>query len=570
MKPSSLLPFLLLLLLPTATAAAVTDDDAYSPAVILTVCGPAPTPDPTAFDINFATAMETLHQNISASGYGTTVAGAGAANAVYAVSECFAYVSPTTCQLCYAEIRLDIPRCLPADDSRVYLDGCFGRYAGRNVTGDAVDAADAAVCGNASVDAEDAAAFRDVAARLVGNLTTAAERCRTRLIIALTLTSAAVAALLVTVIWIKINSRTNLTDDTDGSRHIIRRISASHLSFKYEDLRKATDNFNLINKLGQGGFGSVYKGVLPDGKEIAVKRLFFNATQRADQFFNEVSLVSRVQHKNLVKLLGCSIEGPESLLVYEFLCNTSLDSFLFDSFKRNVLDWEKRLEIIVGTAEGLSYLHNASEVRIIHRDIKASNILLDERFKPKIADFGLARYFMEDQSHLSTGIAGTFGYMAPEYIVHGQLTEKADIYSYGILVLEIITGRKNNNSVDDSPEGQSLMSQIWRQFKSRTLIEMLDPCLRNRCSDEEALKVFQVGLLCSQASPNLRPPMWKVVEMLNSGSKELPSPTQPPFIDIKGSNANKSNSSESSSLLSSSSKSPFSLNKLSVSDMEAK
>ncbi|OAY83849.1 Cysteine-rich receptor-like protein kinase 3 [Ananas comosus] len=657
MKPSSL--FLFLLLLPTATAtAAVADDDAYSPAVILTVCGPAPTPDPTAFDINFATAMETLHQNISASGYGTTVAGAGAANAVYAVSECFAYVSPTACQLCYAEIRLDIPRCLPADDSRVYLDGCFGRYAGRNVTGDAVDAADAAVCGNASVDAEEAAAFRDAAARLVGNLTTAAvttenyyqagsarvagagasgltvygvaqcwrwlnasgcqkclqaaranvtARClpatdgqalnagcfvrystdpfylnstsssssssssgRTRLIIALTLTSAAVAALLVIVIWIKINSRTNLTDDTDGSRHIIRRISASHLSFKYEDLRKATDNFNLINKLGQGGFGSVYKGVLPDGKEIAVKRLFFNATQRADQFFNEVSLVSRVQHKNLVKLLGCSIEGPESLLVYEFLCNTSLDSFLFDSFKRNVLDWEKRLEIIVGTAEGLSYLHNASEVRIIHRDIKASNILLDERFKPKIADFGLARYFMEDQSHLSTGIAGTFGYMAPEYIVHGQLTEKADIYSYGILVLEIVTGRKNNNSVDDSPEGQSLMSQIWRQFKSRTLIEMLDPCLRNRCSDEEALKVFQVGLLCSQASPNLRPPMWKVVEMLNSGSKELPSPTQPPFIDIKGSNANKSNSSESSSLLSSSSKSPFSLNKLSVSDMEAK
>lgn len=173
MKPSSLLFLLLLLPTAAAAAAAIADDDAYSPAVILTVCGPAPTPDPTAFDINFAAAMETLHQNISASGYGTTVAGAGAANAVYAVSECFAYVSPTTCQLCYAEIRLDIPLCLPADDSRIYLEGCFGRYAGRNVTGDAIDAADATVCGNTSVDAEDAAAFRDVAARLVGNLTTA-------------------------------------------------------------------------------------------------------------------------------------------------------------------------------------------------------------------------------------------------------------------------------------------------------------------------------------------------------------------------------------------------------------
>jgi len=380
----------------------------------------------------------------------------------------------------------------------------------------------------------------------------------------------ALAVIGIALVWTKMRSRRdNLHDDMDGSGEIIRAIAASHLSFKYQELRRATDEFNQINKLGQGGYGSVYKGVLPDGREVAVKRLFFNTRQWADQFFNEVRLVSQVQHKNLVKLLGCSVEGPESLLVYEYLCNTSLDHYLFDAFKKNALDWERRFEIILGTAEGLSYLHNASEIRIIHRDIKASNILLDERFRPKIADFGLARNFMEDQSHLSTGLAGTFGYMAPEYIVHGQLTEKADIYSYGVLVLEIVTGRKNHNSVASSAEGLSLMALIWKHYNAGTLIELLDPNLREQCSEEEALQVFHVGLLCAQASPNLRPPMWKVVEMLSGRDKVLPRPTQPPFIDVKGSNA-KSDGSGSTSLLSSSDKSPFSLNQLSVSGVEAR
>ncbi|KAG1326516.1 Cysteine-rich receptor-like protein kinase 3 [Cocos nucifera] len=163
-----------------------------------------------------------------------------------------------------------------------------------------------------------------------------------------------------------------------------------------------------MNKLGQGGFGSVYMGVLPDGREIAVKRLLSTTRQWIDQFLNEVSLINRIQHKILVKLLDCSVEGPESLVVYEYLCNTSLDHFLFDSFKKNELDWKRRFNIIIGTAEGLACLHTSCEVRITHRDIKASNILLDESIKPKISDFGLVRYFAGDQSHLSTGLAGTF------------------------------------------------------------------------------------------------------------------------------------------------------------------
>ncbi|KAG2616186.1 cysteine-rich receptor-like protein kinase 2 [Panicum virgatum] len=637
-----------------AAAAAAGADEPGTPAILATVCGATQTPDPEGFDVSFVTTLEMIYQNVTRSGFGATGSGAGN-NTVFGLGQCLAYLSPTDCQLCYAQSRVKLPHCLPADGGRIYLDGCFLRYGADNFTAVATDASDTAVCGSNATGAPPAPGFAAAAAALVQNVTAAAPGARDYyyassspdsgralrayaaaqcwrslnasacaacvasardrvlrqclpgaaegyglnagcvvrystwpfylpaaaaagggsssrhiVIIVVALVFSALAVIGIAFVWTKMRPRRDdLHDDMDGSGEVIRAIAASHLSFKYQELRQATDEFNQINKLGQGGYGSVYKGVLPDGGEVAVKRLFFNTRQWADQFFNEVRLVSQVQHKNLVKLLGCSVEGPESLLVYEYLCNTSLDHYLFDAFKKNALDWERRFEIILGTAEGLSYLHNASEIRIIHRDIKASNILLDERFRPKIADFGLARNFMEDQSHLSTGLAGTFGYMAPEYIVHGQLTEKADIYSYGVLVLEIITGRKNHNSVASSAEGLSLMALIWKHYNAGTLTELLDPNLREQCSEEEALQVFHVGLLCAQASPNLRPPMWKVVEMLSGRDKVLPRPTQPPFINVKGSNA-KSDGSGSTSLLSSSDKSPFSLNQLSVSGVEAR
>ncbi|KAF8725766.1 hypothetical protein HU200_020319 [Digitaria exilis] len=625
-----------------------------APAIVATVCGATQTPNPEAFDVSFVTTMEMIYQNVTRSGFGSgsgSGSGTGSNSTVFGLGQCLAYLSPTDCQLCYAQSRVKLPHCLPADAGRIYLDGCFLRYGARNFTADAVDASDTAVCNATGGQPEPG--FAAAAAALVGNVTEAAPgakdyyyasssesaapaayaaaqcwrslnasacaacvasardrvlrqclpgaaegyglnagcvvRYSTRpfylaadtgggggdgsssrhiVIIVIASVFTALAVIGIAFVWTKMRSRRDgLHDDMYGSAEIIRAIAASHLSFKYEELRRATDEFNQINKLGQGGYGSVYKGVLPDGREVAVKRLFFNTRQWADQFFNEVKLVSQVQHKNLVKLLGCSVEGPESLLVYEYLCNTSLDHYLFDAFKKNALDWERRFEIILGTAEGLSYLHSASEIRIIHRDIKASNVLLDERFRPKIADFGLARNFMDDQSHLSTGLAGTFGYMAPEYIVHGQLTEKADIYSYGVLVLEIVTGRKNHNSVASSSEGLSLMALIWKHYNAGTLMELLDPNLHEQCSEEEAIQVFHIGLLCAQASPNVRPPMWKVVEMLSSKGKLLPRPTQPPFINVKGSSGD---SSGSVSLMSNSDKSPFSLNQLSVSGMQAR
>ncbi|KAK3140822.1 hypothetical protein QOZ80_5AG0406310 [Eleusine coracana subsp. coracana] len=502
----------------------------------------------------FAVAAAKLVRNVTAAApaardYYYAAEGEGEGPRVYAAAQCWRSLNASACAACVASARdRVVGRCLPRAEEGWGLNaGCVVRYSTRPffyLPANAVP----------SDDDDDGSSARHIT------------------IVVLASVLSALGVIGIAFLWTRMRSSSrnvDLHDDMDGSGEIIRAIAASHLSFKYQELRRATDDFNQVNKLGQGGYGSVYKGVLPDGREVAVKRLFFNTRQWAQQFFNEVRMVSQVQHKNLVKLVGCSVEGPESLLVYEYLCNTSLDHYLFDAFKKNALDWERRFEIVLGTAEGLSYLHSASEIRIVHRDIKASNILLDERFRPKIADFGLARNFMDDQSHLSTGLAGTFGYMAPEYIIHGQLTEKADIYSYGVLVLEIITGRKNHNSVASSAEGISLMALIWKHYKAGTLMELLDPNLRDQCSEEEALKVFHVGLLCAQASPNLRPPMWKVVEMLNSRDKVLPQPSQPPFINVKGSNA-KSDSSGSSSLHTNSDNSPFSLNQLSVSGVHAR
>ncbi|XAR58210.1 Non-specific serine/threonine protein kinase [Bertholletia excelsa] len=299
------------------------------------------------------------------------------------------------------------------------------------------------------------------------------------------------------------------------------------LNFKYEALEKATNYFDTSRKIGQGGAGSVFVGTLPDGEAVAVKRLFFNTRQWVDEFFNEVNLISGMQHKNLVKLLGCSIEGPESLLVYEYVPNKSLDQFLFDKDKVQGLNWKQRRDIIVGTAEGLAYLHSGTETRIIHRDIKSSNILLDENLAPKIADFGLARCFGADKTHLSTGIAGTLGYMAPEYLVRGQLTEKADVYSYGVLVLEIVCGRKNNAFVEDSC---SLIQTVWKLYNSNRLVDSVDPRLKEDFPAEEALQVLQVGLLCIQASAALRPSMDEVVQLLGQRDCEIPAPNQPPFL----------------------------------------
>ncbi|KAK1281457.1 Cysteine-rich receptor-like protein kinase 2 [Acorus gramineus] len=310
------------------------------------------------------------------------------------------------------------------------------------------------------------------------------------------------------------------------------------LNFKYSTLEKATGSFNPDNKLGEGGFGTVYKGAFADGREIAVKRLFFHNRHRAMDFFNEVNIISSVEHKNLVRLLGCCCSGPESLLVYEYLPNKSLDLYIFDREKGKELNWERRFKIITGTAQGLLHLHENPTVRIIHRDIKASNILLDSKLQVKIADFGLARSFEGDESHISTAIAGTLGYMAPEYVAHGRLTERADVYSFGVLVLEIITGRKNGTS-KTSEYTESLLTISWKHYQSGSMEELIDPNITHGNNNNsiglfmrgQILRTAQIAFLCTQENPSLRPTMSRALQMLLRRDEDLPVPTNPPFTD---------------------------------------
>ncbi|EEC78858.1 probable LRR receptor-like serine/threonine-protein kinase At1g56130 isoform X1 [Oryza sativa Japonica Group] len=297
--------------------------------------------------------------------------------------------------------------------------------------------------------------------------------------------------------------------------------------FSNSELKLATDNFNSQNIIGEGGYGPVYKGKLPDGRVIAVKQLSESSHQGKSQFVTEVATISAVQHRNLVKLHGCCIDSNTPLLVYEYLENGSLDQAIFGHSSLN-LDWAMRFEIILGIARGLSYLHEESSVCIVHRDIKASNILLDTDLIPKISDFGLAKLYDEKQTHVSTGIAGTFGYLAPEYAMRGHLTQKADVFAFGVVMLETVAGRSNtNNSLEESKI--NLLEWAWDQYEKEQALRILDPNLKGFNKDE-AFRVIRVALHCTQGSPHQRPPMSKVVAML-TGEVEVPKVvTKPSYI----------------------------------------
>ncbi|KAJ8761600.1 hypothetical protein K2173_004376 [Erythroxylum novogranatense] len=307
-------------------------------------------------------------------------------------------------------------------------------------------------------------------------------------------------------------------------------ITAESLQFDFATLEAATDNFSDNNKLGAGGFGEVYKGRLPNREEIAVKRLSRSSGQGVEEFKNEVILVAKLQHRNLVRLLGFCLEGEEKILVYEFVPNKSLDYFLFDPEKQGLLDWSRRYKIIGGIARGILYLHEDSRLRIIHRDLKASNILLDGEMNPKISDFGMARIFGVDQTQGSTNrIVGTYGYMSPEYAMHGQFSVKSDAYSFGVLVLEIISGRKNS-SFYQTDGAADIVSYVWKHWKNGIPLQVLDKTLAETYSRNEVMRCIHIGLLCVQEDPVDRPSMANIVLMLNSYSVSLPMPKQPAFF----------------------------------------
>ncbi|XP_059447433.1 cysteine-rich receptor-like protein kinase 43 [Corylus avellana] len=296
--------------------------------------------------------------------------------------------------------------------------------------------------------------------------------------------------------------------------------------FPFETLVAATKDFHPTHKLGEGGFGPVFKGKLEDGREIAVKKLSHSSNQGKKEFMNEAKLLARVQHRNVVNLLGYCVHGVEKLLVYEYVSNESLDKLLFKSNRREELDWKRRYDIIVGIARGLLYLHEDSHNCIIHRDIKASNILLDDKWVPKIADFGMARLFPEDQTHVNTRVAGTNGYMAPEYVMHGHLSVKADVFSFGVLVLELISSQRNS-SFNLQVDAQNLIDWAYKLYKKDRSLEIMDPTLASSAATDQVKMCIQIGLLCTQGDPQLRPVMRRVVVMLSKKHGTLEEPTRP-------------------------------------------
>ncbi|KAH1051599.1 hypothetical protein GYH30_021481 [Glycine max] len=283
--------------------------------------------------------------------------------------------------------------------------------------------------------------------------------------------------------------------------------------FSYASIIAMTNRFSVENKLGEGGFGLVYKGKLPTGEDVAIKRLSKGSRQGVIEFKNELNLISQLQHMNVIQILGCCIHGEERMLIYE----------------KMLLDWKRRFNIIEGIAQGLLYLHKYSRLKVVHRDLKASNILLDENMNPKISDFGTARIFSPQESEINTErIVGTYGYMSPEYVTRGIFSIKSDVYSFGVLILEIVSGGRTNSFY--SGERQcNLIGHAWELWQQGKGLELVDPTIRDSCIEDQALRCIHVGLLCAEDNAVDRPTISDIINMLTSEYAPFPLPRRPAF-----------------------------------------
>ncbi|CAN4103418.1 unnamed protein product [Withania somnifera] len=324
----------------------------------------------------------------------------------------------------------------------------------------------------------------------------------------------------------------------NGTKAFIRSVSSLYsveksdmklLQYNLQKIREATNNFHGENKLGEGGFGPVFKGFLAELGDVAIKRLSRRSSQGLEEFVNELKLIAKLQHKNLVSLLGCCVEGEEKILIYEYMSNCSLDKFLFDTSLKVTLDWSTRFNLIEGIAQGMLYLHKYSRLKVIHRDLKASNILLDQEMIPKISDFGMARIFGTDQTEANTNrVVGTYGYMSPEYVVYGQFSEKSDVFSFGVLLLEILSGERNSDFLTTEIRA-SLLGWAWNKWKEGRMLELIDSSIRETCDANKATRCILVALLCVQEIPIDRPTMSDIVVMLSNESMLIPEAKEPAF-----------------------------------------
>ncbi|BBN09639.1 protein MpRLK-Pelle_RLCK-XVb [Marchantia polymorpha subsp. ruderalis] len=296
--------------------------------------------------------------------------------------------------------------------------------------------------------------------------------------------------------------------------------------FSLKELHAATNNFNYDNKLGEGGFGSVYWGQLWDGSNIAVKRLKVWSTKAEMEFAVEVEILGRVRHKNLLSLRGYCAEGQERLIVYDYMPNLSLLSHLHGQYASDsLLDWRRRMSIAIGSAEGLAYLHHFATPHIIHRDVKASNVLLDSNFDAQVADFGFAKLIPDGATHVTTRVKGTLGYLAPEYAMWGKVSESCDVYSFGILLLELLSGKKPIEKLGPGTKRTIVEWAAPLVFHGK-LDELVDPKLNGKFEEEELRRVVKVATMCAQNTPENRPTMLEVVELLKGEDKESSAPAK--------------------------------------------
>ncbi|CAB79285.1 serine/threonine kinase-like protein [Arabidopsis thaliana] len=320
--------------------------------------------------------------------------------------------------------------------------------------------------------------------------------------------------------------RTEFESDSDVS-------TTNSLQYEFKTIEAATNKFSKSNKLGEGRFGEVYKGKFSNGTEVAVKRLSKVSGQDTKKFRNEAVLVSKIQHRNLARLLGFCLQGDGKFLIYEFVLNKSLDYFLFDPEKQGELDWTRRYKIIGGIAQGILHLHQDPQLTIIYRDFKASNILLDADMNPKISDFGMATVFGMEESRGNTNwIAETFVYMSPEYAVHGKFSMKSDVYSFGILILEIISGKKNSSLYqnDETTTAGNLVTYAWRLWRNGSQLKLLDSSIGRNYQSNEVTRCIHIALLCVQENPEDRPKLSTIVSMLTSNTISVPAPGIPGFF----------------------------------------
>ncbi|BFG28329.1 hypothetical protein CerSpe_146030 [Prunus speciosa] len=352
--------------------------------------------------------------------------------------------------------------------------------------------------------------------------TTPGKKSRTGLIVGIAVPVGVVILLLLFAVFYMRRKTSEKDDDED-----LLGLGPRPNTFSYAELRAATEDFNPSNKLGEGGYGPVYMGTLSDGRVVAVKQLSVASHQGKSQFVTEIATISTVQHRNLVKLYGCCIEGSHRILVYEYLENKSLDQALFGRNDLH-LDWPTRFNILLGTARGLAYLHEESKPRIVHRDVKASNILLDAELSPKISDFGWAKLYDDKKTHMSTRVAGTIGYLAPEYAMRGRLTEKADVFGFGVVALEILSGRPNSGDNLD-PEKIYLLEWAWTLHENNQSLGLVDPRL-TEFDENDATRLIKVALLCTQASPMMRPSMSRVVAILSGDIEASTVMSKPSYL----------------------------------------